>query len=304
MVMRSDEVKQWILDAGFSHVGIAPAHALCEAEERFMAAIGEGRHADMRFLERDVHKRFDPVELLPGCQSVIVAALDYRITEQPASDKYRTARYTWIEDYHVLVKRMLKEVVDKLLEQDSSVQCRITVDSSCISEKNWAVEAGVGCYGKNGLVHNDDGSYFVFGIILTTCAFDHYDSPKKSDCGDCMLCVNSCPAQALSPYKVDANKCFAYQTVENKNTDIEVLVRAPLVFGCDCCQEVCPKNKKNAGPRPNVLKSSLFLRLQNEEMENLSPEEFKTYFGDTAMARRKYERFSRAISAKKSKNSE
>ena len=64
------------------------------------------------------------------------------------------------------------------------------------------------------------------------------------------------------------------------------------------------KNKKNVGQRPNVLKSSLFLRLQNEEIENLSREDFKTYFGDTAMARRKYERFSRAIFAKKSKNSE
>ena len=302
--MHSSQVKQWVLDAGFSHVGIARAHVLSHAEEQFKAAIGEGRHADMHFLERDVDKRFNPEDLLSGCHSVIVAALDYRIAEQPASDKYRTARYTWIEDYHVLVKRMLQEVVSKMSEQDSSVQCRITVDSSCISEKNWAVEAGVGCYGKNGLVHNDDGSYFVFGTILTTCAFDQYDSPKNSDCGDCMLCIKSCPAHALSPYKVDANKCFAYQTVENKNTDNEIFKDAPLVFGCDRCQEVCPKNKKNVTQRPNVLKSSLFLRLQNEEMENLSPEDFKTYFGDTALARRKYDRFCRAIQAKKSKSSE
>lgn len=302
--MRASEVKQWIRDAGFAHVGIARAHALTDAEAQFLDAIGEGRHADMHFLERDVHKRFNPTELLPDCHSVIVAALDYRIPEQPASDKYRTARYTWIEDYHVLVKRLLQEVVDKMKSADNHIECRITVDSSCISEKNWAVEAGVGCYGKNGLVHNDDGSYFVFGTILTNCEFDTYDSPKKSDCGDCMLCVNSCPAHALLPYKVDANKCFAYQTVENKNTDNEIFIDAPLVFGCDRCQEVCPKNKKNISQRPNVLKSSLFLRLQNEEMENLSPEDFKTYFGNTALARRKYDRFSRAIHAKKSKSSE
>lgn len=303
-MMQAQQVRTWCREAGFSCAGVARAHVLCDAEEQFKVAIGEGRLADMHFLERDVDKRFNPEDLLPNCHSVIVAALDYRIAEQPASDKYRTARYTWIEDYHQLVKRMLQTVVDKLAEQDASVQCRITVDSSCISEKNWAVEAGVGCYGKNGLVHNDEGSYFVFGTILTTCEFDAYDSPKKSDCGDCMLCVNSCPAHALSPYKVDANKCFAYQTVENKTPDNSVLAEAPLVFGCDRCQEVCPKNKKNVGQRPNVLKSSLFLRLQNEEIENLSREDFKTYFGDTAMARRKYERFSRAISAKKSKNSE
>ena len=296
-------IKEKAKSLGFASVGIAPAHKLEEAEERFGAALEEGRNADLHFLERDVDKRFDPEELLPDCKSVLVVALDYRINDKPASTRYRTARYTWVEDYHVLVKQMLAQVVEAIQQQEPNAHCRITVDSSCISEKNWAIEAGVGCIGKNSLIHNENGSFFVLGTILTDCAFDAYDSPKMSDCGNCTLCIDSCPAHALTPYKLDARKCYSYHTVENKNPDIQVLTDSPFVFGCDICQEVCPKNKKNIQNHPSVLKSSLFLRLQNEEMENLTQEDFKTNFGDTAIARRKLERFSRAIKAKKTGSS-
>lgn len=295
-MLSSQQIRNWILEAGFSACGFAPAQALSEAKARFVQSIDEGRHADMRFLERDVDKRFDPQLLLPDCQSVIVATYPYLIEAEPRSDRYRTARYTWMEDYHVVVKTLLDGVVAKIMVVCPEAHCRVTVDSSCISEKNWAVEAGVGCYGKNGLIHNDHGSFFVIGLILTDLPLDYYNSPLESDCGDCRLCVEKCPAKALeTPYRVDARQCYAYQTVENKVPEDEVLRRAPLVFGCDVCQEVCPKNKKISAVLPNNPKTSLFLHLQNEEWESLSREDFQHYFGNTAIARRKYDRFYHAI---------
>lgn len=294
---------QWIKDiahsVGFSACGIASARKLTKAEELFRRSLELGYQADMHFLERDIEKRFDPQELLPGCRSVIVVTYNYLCDVEPASDRYRTARYTWIEDYHTLVKRMLEEMVAEM-QRVGECQCRVTVDSSCISEKNWAVEAGVACYGKNGLVHNDHGSFFVIGTILSDVTFDSYDFPLESDCGECRFCVEKCPAKALdTPYRVDARRCFAYHTVENKNPDTEIIEEAPLLFGCDVCQEVCPKNKKKFPNLTNVSKSSVFLRLQNQGFENLSKEEFKTCFGNTAIARRKYERLYRAITIKR-----
>lgn len=287
------------MEIGFSHCGIAPAHSLDSAKLQFERSIEEGYHAEMHFLERDVEKRFDPEQLLSHCQSVIVVALDYRIAEQPQSDRYRTARFTWVEDYHVLVKDALTLLVEKIQQILPEAHCRITVDSSCISEKQWAAEAGVGCYGKNGLIHNSSGSFFVLGTVLADFQVDSYDKPMFSDCADCRLCVEYCPANALSdPYRVDARRCYAYHTIENKNPDNEVLANAPRVFGCDACQEICPKNKKNDLKSPKILKSSLFLRLQNREVENLTKEAFLSNFGNTAIARRKYERFQKAIAAK------
>lgn len=299
--LSSQRIKELALSAGFSHCGIARACELGDARRRFESSLQAGRQAEMHFLEKDVDKRFNPALLLDNCQSVIVLLFDYRIAEQPASDRYRTARYTWIEeDYHTLLKRLAMPLVEDLESQQEGVQCRITVDSSCISEKNWAQEAGVGCYGKNGLIHNAEGSFYVIATILVNATFDCYDEAQTSDCGDCHLCMDACPANALStPYCVDARRCFAYHTVENKQADDETLKQAPLIFGCDVCQEVCPKNKKKTKPASDNPKTSLFLHLQNEQLENLTREEFKHYFGNTAIARRKYDRFCRAIELKK-----
>ena len=295
MLFSANTIKELACAAGFSSCGIARARSLDVARGQFEDALAQGRQASMRFLERDVDKRFNPEKLLPGCQSVIVVTYNYCIDEEPASDKYRTARYTWIEDYHVVVKELLDRVVEQM-RTITVCQCRVTVDSSCISEKNWAVEAGIGCYGKNGLIHNDSGSFFVIGTILTDIEFDCYDTACESDCGDCRLCVESCPAHALeTPFCVDARKCFSFHTVENKDADRELLGKAPLLFGCDVCQEVCPRNQKKRTSVSGKPKTSLFLRLQNEQFENLSKEDFKRYFGNTSIARRKYDRFIEAV---------
>lgn len=303
--LSSQQVKQWALDAGFARCGIARAHDLDQERRRFEDALSKGLHAEMAFLQREVEKRFNPSILLPNCRSVIVVLFSYLIADVPQSDRYRTARYTWVRDYHITVREQLERVVEEIQRAVPTAHCRITVDSSCISEKNWAVAAGVGCYGKNGLIHNDDGSFFVIGTILTDVEADFYDQTADSDCGNCRICQDRCPAQALSEaYRVDARKCFAYHTIENKNPDSETLKKSPGVFGCDVCQEVCPKNKKNIPIGTNVLKSSVFLRLQNEELENLSKDQFQRCFGDTAIARRKYERWMRAIETKKTQTQE
>lgn len=300
MVLSSQDVKEAAKVAGFSRCGVARAQSLTDARSRFAQALMDKRHADMHFLEREVEKRFDPALLLEECKSVVVLLYNYRMAATPASDRYRTARYTWIEeDYHTLLKRLANPLVDDIQRQRPDTHCRITVDGSCISEKNWAQQAGVGCYGKNGLIHNDDGSFFLIATILVDAEFDEYDEESSSDCGDCHLCMDACPAKAITaPYQVDARKCFSYQTVENKVPDDEVLKNAPLIFGCDVCQEVCPKNNKMRQPLSDNPKTSLFLHLQNQQYESLTKEDFKRYFGNTAIARRKYDRFMRAIRIK------
>ncbi len=295
----AEDVKRQAKSLGFMRCGIAPAQVLNDAQTLFEQSIAQGFHAEMRFLEREVPRRFDPKLLLPGCRTVIVVTWSYLADVEPASDRYRTARYTWVDDYHKVVRERLQPLADEVIRHSREAQCRITVDSSCISEKQWAAQSGVGCIGKNGLVHNEDGSFFVIGTLLTTEAVDVYDQPRFSDCGTCRICVDSCPAHALdTPYKVDARRCYAYQTVERKDVDIEVFKNSPLLFGCDICQEKCPRNKKNITELPKISKTSVFLRLQNRDFENLTRESFKTYFGETAIARRTYQRFFQAIQIK------
>ena len=300
-ILNSQQIKSWAADVGFQDCGIARSRVLTEAEAEFQHSIEGGLHADMHYLERNIDNRFNPESLLSDCKSVIVLTYNYLTDAYPMSDKYRTARYTWIQDYHVLVKELLEKLAGRIVAEYPSTKFRATVDSSAISEKRWAMEAGVGCMGKNGLIHNQHGSFFVIGILLVDQFCDKYDeSVRKSDCGTCEICVRSCPANALEiPYQVDARRCVSYHNTEDKTPNYNELADSKYVFGCDICQEVCPRNKKK-NPNPlNISKNSLFLPLENDDLESLSETDFKHYFSDTSILRRKYARFRSLIEAKR-----
>lgn len=299
--LSSQRIKSWASEIGFQDCGIARARVLTEAEEEFRHSIENAYHADMHYLERNIDNRFNPESLLPDCKSVIVLTYNYLTDSDPKSDKYLTARYTWIQDYHILVKNLLEQLAEKIINIYPSIRYRSTVDSSAISEKRWAMEAGVGRMGKNGLIHNKNGSFFVIGILLVDRFCDIYDdSSLKSDCGSCDLCVRNCPVNALeTPYQVDARRCVSYHNTEDKFPNYSELSLNKYLFGCDICQEVCPHNKKkNANPL-NISKKSLFLPLENKDLETLTEADFKHYFSDTSILRRKYARFRSLIEAKR-----
>ena len=259
--LSSQQIKSWAAEVGFQDCGIARARVLVEAEKEFRQSIEKDYQADMHYLERNIDNRFNPETLLPDCKSVIVVTYNYLTDNHPKSDRYQFARYTWIQDYHILVKNLLEQLAEKLVDNCPSIRYRATVDSSAISEKRWAMEAGVGCLGKNGLIHNRHGSFFVIGILLVDRFCDEYDqSLLKSDCGSCEICVKSCPVNALeTPFQVDARRCVSYHNTEDKSPDYNELASNKYVFGCDICQEVCPRNKKKKSNPLNISKNSLFI---------------------------------------------
>lgn len=78
-----------------------------------------------------------------------------------------------------------------------------------LSQKRLAQLAGFGNYGKNALVINPVfGPWIRLATILTNAEMIP-DKPFEKDlCGDCERCVKACPVGALSPYKVDDQKCL------------------------------------------------------------------------------------------------
>jgi epoxyqueuosine reductase len=260
MSVASDQVKAEARRLGFQAVGIGPAERFVEAESRLVEWVRRGRHGRMGWIdEARVRRSCRPDELLPGARSLIAVGAAYSSRGSngketpPAPFRGRVARYARGRDYHDLLKGRLWELVGFLRRKaGSDVRARVFVDDGPLADREAAVRAGLGFYGKNTcLLNGSAGSYLLLGSILTDLPLDT-DSPQMRDCGSCRLCLDACPTGALEgAYQLDARRCISYLTIELRGA-IPPELRTRLgdnVFGCDICQEVCPWNH-GRGPIP------------------------------------------------------
>ena len=297
--MRNGIIKEKAHDLGFSFCGIAQAKELIQAKTLFKTALSANYHGKLAYLERDINTRFSPKKLLKECETVIVCLYNY-YTGQQIPSSYQISKYAYIKDYHTFLKEKLLVLAQILQNGDKTLQYKIAVDSSNISEKNWAVEAGLGHYGKNGIFITEKGSWFFIGLLLVNQKADYYDEPLNTGCGTCDICIKSCPTGALvAPYQVDVKRCLSYQTLSSKEPDFDLLKKHPWIYGCDICQDICPKNKKPDINPEAVQNSSLFLHFQNENFENLTKDDFDRYFRGSSIFEKKYERFISIIKNRK-----
>jgi epoxyqueuosine reductase len=105
----------------------------------------------------------------------------------------------------------------------------------------------LGFFGKNNCLINDHlGSFFFIGQILVDFHMV-FKQPQlvENGCGNCCLCVEACPNQALGEgFSLDPSKCISYLTQKkNLSADEEKGITSYL-YGCDICQKVCPYNQQ------------------------------------------------------------
>jgi epoxyqueuosine reductase len=260
-----ERIRAWGIDLGLSAIGIAPAGPPPTAG-RLREWLDRGYQASMGYLARDPRTRVDPAAILPGCRSVVCAALDYDRCADPAAGDARLARisrYAWGEDYHVVLKEKLEALAARIRDLFPDVRTRVAVDTSPVLERAFAAEAGLGWIGKNTLVIDPGrGSYFFLGEIFTTLPLPR-DAPVVDHCGSCRACLDVCPTGAIvEPFWLDARRCLAYWNIEHRG-EIDPGFHAPMenwIFGCDLCQEACPWNRDaparvepRFAPRPGLL---------------------------------------------------
>jgi epoxyqueuosine reductase len=116
-----------------------------------------------------------------------------------------------------------------------------------ISYKNLARLAGLGSFGKSSLIVTQEFGPQVRWRCLITDTVLEYDEPLDwNPCGECNLCIEACPTDAISDYEVDPEKCLAGIHVKDKEAAPDLLAEyEPEVTDnshlmCRECQEVCP----------------------------------------------------------------
>jgi epoxyqueuosine reductase len=292
-VLFAGTVKSLVRELGADVVGIARA-APVDARDHFLAWLKAGYAGDMDYLKRNQKLRFDPRELLPGARSVVVVGVNYYPRPEDtlaAGGPLRVARYAWGEDYHRVLRRLLRRLRKRLLANDAGAKGRICVDTAPFVDKYWAARAGLGWQGKHtNLVSRQFGSWLLLGSLVLTREVDRYDEPHADFCGSCTACIDACPTQALpSPYVLAATRCLSYWTIESSAPEFPPDIAnktAGWVFGCDACLDVCPWNKFQVSHgQPEFDRRDSTAILETGRAGALSEAEFDAAFSGTPITR-------------------
>jgi epoxyqueuosine reductase len=248
-------IKEQAYLLGFSLVGVTPADPLPHGVI-FDAWLGQQRHGEMTYLNTPRSRlcRARPDLILPECRSVLALGIRYPApspmdmqNDRDPVPRGKIASYAWGEDYHDILPRRLRSLVNFIeLQVGHPIPNRWYTDTGPLLERELAQRAGLGWIGKNTcLINPDQGSYFLLAEILLGVELTP-DQPFTQDrCGTCRRCIDACPTSCILPDRtLDARRCISYLTIELKGS-IPVAIRPSIdgwVFGCDVCQLVCPWN--------------------------------------------------------------
>ncbi len=298
---RSQLIREEARRLGFDFIGMAAAGHMEEEARRLEQWLNQGMHGKMHYMENNFEKRVDPTKLVEGAKSVVSLTYNYfpsKKQEDPEAPKI--ASYAYGEDYHFVVKRKLKSLLQFIEEKIGEVAGRCFVDSAPVLERDWAKRSGNGWIGKNTLLINPkQGSYFFLAELIIDLELD-YDTPMKDFCGTCTRCIDACPTDAIDSngYVLDGSKCISYFTIELKEAIPEAYKGEfeNWAFGCDICQEVCPWNRFSKPHKESDFEPHEdFLKMKKSEWEEITEEVFRKIFRKSALKRTKYSGLKRNI---------
>ena len=268
----SAELKHQARSQGFEPVGIACLPGGPQLQLRTAALqrwLTAGHQADMNWMAKS--SRAQAGLLLDGAKSLLAVGLNYYVRQERKPGCLAVARYGWGRDYHRVVSQRLRRLGRWLEEQCPGSRWRVCVDTAPLLDKAWAEEAGLGWIGKHSnLIQAQRGSWMVIGHLLTTEKLQA-DRPSTPLCGRCHDCIDACPTKAIrEPFVVDARRCIAYHTIENRSQQLPSMITAtlgPWVAGCDICQDVCPWNHGliPSSEDPDVQPRPWLLSLEREK---------------------------------------
>jgi len=284
---------------GFLSCGISKAGFLEEEAPRLENWLKNQRHGQMAYMEDYFDKRLDPTLLVDDGKSVISLLLNYYPSEFQNSDSYKISKYAFGNDYHSVIKKKLKKLLNTIKREIGDVSGRAFVDFAPVMEKAWAAKSGLGWLGKNNnLLTKQVGSFYFIAELIVDLELD-YDHLTTDHCGTCTACIDACPTEAIvAPYVVDGSKCISYFTIELKDNLPEAMKGKfdDWMFGCDVCQDVCPWNRfSKSHNEPLFQPNKELLSFTKKDWEEITEETFAKVFKNSPVKRTKLEGLKRNI---------
>ena len=297
--LNTNFIKQEAIRLGFISCGISKSGFLEQEAPRLENWLKTNQHGQMLYMENNFDKRLDTTKLVENSKSVISLLLNYYPEKQQVNDTFKISKYAYGNDYHLVIKEKLKELLYSIRENIGDVDGRAFVDSAPVLDKAWAAKSGLGWIGKNSnLITKQVGSFYFIAELIIDLELD-YDNATTDHCGSCTACIDACPTQAIeSAYVVNGSKCISYFTIELKdNIPSEMKGKfGDWAFGCDICQDVCPWNKfSKPHAEPLFAARQEILDFSKKDWTEITAETFKVIFKDSAIKRTKLDGLLRNI---------
>jgi len=286
-----ETIQRYAAEIGIDKIGFTSADPFLELKDRLIVHREKGYESG--FEEKDIDKRVYPELTLEGARSIIAIAIAYpsKMTNFPKSEPeaYRgiLARSAWGLDYHHVLRDKLNQLADFIQTLEPDARLESMVDTGVLSDRAVAERAGIGWVGKNcSIITPEFGSYVYLGEMITNLPLPS-DQPMEDQCGECTLCLDTCPTQALvQGGQLNSQRCVAFLTQVKNEIPEEFREKiGNRLYGCDTCQTICPKNKgMNFTHHPETLPDPELVKPLLKPLLTIGNKEFKARFGTSSAA--------------------
>jgi epoxyqueuosine reductase len=261
--LTEDQLKKFgIVDYGYTTDPIP--HSI----DHYNQWVKQDHHLPLEYLAGDRQKKRQSIkEYWPDFESALTFLFSYHEAHLNLQSLYennqdwnglKLASYTLgFEglDYHHILLNRLNEIGEFLIKDDPSLLFKVVLDTHPVLERDLAMRAGLGWFGKNSmLINRSHGSFFIIGSLLLNHKLKSEISEKfkveTDHCGQCTKCIDACPTNAIDPVTrtIKSIDCISTFTIEQFKIDSipgpKMTLKEGTLFGCDICQDVCPWNKR------------------------------------------------------------
>lgn len=248
----SNDIKEFALSIGYDRVGFTTADSfpLYDKELSERGHMYEWTKAGMQLA-----KSSNPKNILPEARSIVVTAYDYFKHSYPGEMEGKVGRaYQSLGGIPpIAIQRARYRLLREFLEKHG---CRVGRGNIDVPARLAGARAGITNYGKNTFAYASDiGSFIMINAMVVDRELDYDEPTMEVKCPEkCTLCIDHCPTGSLyQSLKMDPRRCIAYNSYATPNSffgtgqeSIPIDIRERMgswIFGCDVCQQVCPRNK-------------------------------------------------------------